>query len=73
MEAVSAASSRNQLETILCAKCGIALEPVKTTGSYLGFKFPVELFGCKACGKVYVPETLVRTKIAEVEKLLEEK
>jgi len=61
------------LDKVFCVKCGLELEPVRTTGSYLGYKFPVELFGCKGCGKIYVTEALVRTKIAEVETTLEEK
>jgi hypothetical protein len=57
----------------MCAQCDCELETVKTTGYYLGYRFQVELQGCPHCGYLYIPEELVRTKIAEVESLLEQK
>jgi hypothetical protein len=41
--------------------------------SYLGNSFPVDLPRCRKCGQVYVPEDLALGKMAEVEKLLEDK
>jgi hypothetical protein len=61
------------LDKIECEKCKCALESVKTTGNYLGYRFQVELQGCPKCGQVFVPEELVRTKIAELESALEQK
>jgi phage FluMu protein Com len=63
----------DDLDRIRCAKCDRGLETTDVTGDYLGYKFPVQLMGCPSCGQVYVPEDLVRTKIAEVEALLEQK
>jgi NAD-dependent SIR2 family protein deacetylase len=61
------------LDRIKCEKCGVYLETVKTSAAYLGFRFPVDLPGCPSCGRIYVPEDLVRTRIAELETMLEEK
>jgi hypothetical protein len=57
----------------LCAACGIALEPAKVEISYLGSAFPVELLRCSKCGIVFIPEDLALTRMAEAEKILEDK
>jgi hypothetical protein len=57
----------------LCAACGIALERGKVEIAYLGSAFPVELQRCPCCGIVYIPEELVLTRMAEAEKILEDK
>jgi hypothetical protein len=46
---------------------------IRASAAYLGYRFPVELPGCPVCGKLYVPEDLVKTKVTELETMLEEK
>lgn len=56
-----------------CARCSIPLEKGAVNISYLGSMFPVELLRCPRCGQVLIPEDLALGKMAEVEKLLEDK
>jgi hypothetical protein len=57
----------------LCLKCNVPLEMGKVDISYLGNAFPVDLPRCPGCGQVYIPEDLAIGKMAEIEKLLEDK
>ncbi|MGC8493917.1 MAG: DVU_1557 family redox protein [Syntrophobacteraceae bacterium] len=57
----------------LCSRCGLALEIGKVDVGYLGSVFPVDLYRCPKCGQTFVPEDLAEGKMAEVEKLLEDK
>ncbi|MDA8307269.1 MAG: hypothetical protein M0Z81_10620 [Deltaproteobacteria bacterium] len=57
----------------LCSKCGLPLEIGKVDVGYLGSVFPVDLYRCSQCGQVFVPEDIAQGKMAEVEKLLEDK
>ncbi len=54
-------------------KCSLPLEMAKVPISYLGNEFPVDLLKCPGCGLVFIPEDLALGKMAEVEKLLEDK
>lgn len=63
----------SQREAIICHTCGIALQLGKVTLSYLGSKFPVELYRCSECGLVYIPEDLTQGKMQQVEEALEDK
>ena len=56
-----------------CAACGIPLEMAKVEVGYMGSKYPVNVPRCPRCGLVFVPEQLALGKMAEVEKLLEDK
>lgn len=58
---------------IMCVKCGIHLTLGKTTLSYLGSSFPVELYKCAQCGLAFIPEDLARGKMEKVERALEDK
>jgi hypothetical protein len=49
------------------------MEMGKVAISYLGNAFPVDLPRCPGCGQVYIAEDLALGKMAEVEKLLEDK
>ena len=61
-------------ETVwLCTKCELPLEIGKVNVSYLGGTFPVDLLRCPRCGMVFVPEELALGKMADVERLLEDK
>jgi DNA-directed RNA polymerase subunit RPC12/RpoP len=57
----------------LCMKCSLPLELGKVNVGYLGSMFPVDLLRCSRCGQVFIPEDLAVGKMAEVEKLLEDK
>jgi hypothetical protein len=56
-----------------CAKCGVPLEMGKVEVGYMRSKYPVDLPRCPRCGLVFIPEELALGKMAEVEKLLEDK
>ena len=56
-----------------CAKCNSELELRKVVVSYLDGSFPVELPVCKVCGQVFIPESLAKGRMAEVETTLEDK
>lgn len=60
-------------EELICVKCGIPLTVGKVTLAYLGSNFPVELPKCPKCGLVYIPESLARGKMHQVETALEDK
>lgn len=53
--------------------CGRPLEPCVAKAEYLGSGFALTLLGCAECGMVLVPEALALGKMAEVERLLEDK
>jgi len=56
-----------------CARCGETLEPGKVTVAYMKSRFTVDLMKCSECGLVFIPEDLATGKMAEVEKILEDK
>ena len=62
-----------EAEEWLCASCGVALELGVVEVAYMGSKYPVELPKCPKCGIVFVPEDLAVGKMAEIEKILEDK
>ena len=57
----------------ICGKCKLPLETKSVNVSYLGAGYPVELYICPTCGMVLVPEALAVGKMAEVERILEDK
>ena len=65
-------NAEKQLQ-IICDKCGIPLTLGKVRLAYLGSVFPVELYKCPQCDLVYIPESLARGKMQEVEAALEDK
>jgi glutamate synthase (NADPH) small chain len=56
-----------------CVECGIALAPAKVQLTYLGYAFTAELPACPRCGLAMVSEDAALHRIAEGEKLLEDK
>lgn len=56
-----------------CASCGTPLEPGIVEIAYLGSSFPVDLYCCPRCGIVFIPEELALTRMAEAERMLEDK
>lgn len=57
----------------VCAACGGPLQPAPVELEYMESLFNVELPCCLRCGMVLVPEELAQGKMAEVERLLEDK
>lgn len=57
----------------MCSKCGVPLQKGKVNVAYMQGMFPVDLQRCPDCGQVFIPEELALGKMAEVEKLLEDK
>ena len=57
----------------LCARCNVELTQSKVEIYYMGSGYPVDLPRCPKCGQVFIPEKLATTKMAEIEKLLEDK
>ena len=57
----------------MCLRCNLPLEMGKVAVNYMGNSFPVDLPRCPGCGQVFVQEDLALGKMAEVEKLLEDK
>ena len=61
-------------ESILkCSKCHVPLEEMEVTFCYLERQFRHKVPRCPKCGQVYIPEALAKGRMAEVEKLLEDK
>ncbi|MHB8072413.1 hypothetical protein E4K67_07575 [Desulfosporosinus fructosivorans] len=58
---------------VVCYKCNVALELRKSEVSYQGYKFVADLHRCPSCGQAYISEELVKGKMKQVEKELEEK
>jgi len=58
---------------LVCAKCGVELEPARVGFEYLGHVFHAEAPKCPKCGQAFVPEEMARGRMAEVEAALEDK
>jgi hypothetical protein len=56
-----------------CNSCSVLLEMRKVEVEYRGSKYPVELPRCPKCGIVFISEELAVGKMAEIERLLEDK
>jgi hypothetical protein len=57
----------------ICARCGKSLVVRQVNITYLGSGYPVDLLQCPQCGMALIPEELALGKMAEVEKILEDK
>ena len=58
---------------LICNRCGVPLEKIKVNFRYLTKQFEHEVDRCPECGQVYIPESLAKGRMAEVEKILEDK
>ncbi|MEG1973120.1 MAG: DNA-binding protein [Oscillospiraceae bacterium] len=58
---------------LICAQCKKQLEPKKTYFNYLGHSFSTDILKCPQCGEEFIPEELVKGRMAEVEAQLEDK
>ena len=56
-----------------CARCGIDLELAKVQITYVGCGFTIDALRCPQCYLVLVTEDLAVGKLAEAEKVLEDK
>ncbi len=56
-----------------CVRCDLPLKTESVGVSYLGNTFPVDLLRCPNCGLTLVTEDTALGKMADVEKLLEDK
>jgi len=56
-----------------CADCNVQLALGQVTVSYMGNSFTTDMPYCPRCGLVVVSEELAMGKMAEVEKILEDK
>ena len=57
----------------ICAKCAAALVPKKKLFSYMDSTFSHEVPRCPVCGMVFISKELADGKMAEVERLMEDK
>ncbi len=58
---------------LICDKCREEMVLAPTNFTYLGHAFRTEVLRCPACGQVFIPEDLVKGRMAEVELMLEDK
>ncbi|ABQ25206.1 DVU_1557 family redox protein [Geotalea uraniireducens] len=56
-----------------CTACGKPLEVVKVSFTYMKGNFEVDLPACSGCGLVLVSEELATGKMADAERILEDK
>lgn len=60
-------------QKMICFGCQRTMEPRTVSFTYLGYKFHTTLLQCPKCGQVFIPEALVKGKMAQVEMSLEDK
>lgn len=58
---------------LICNICHVELKKTKTYFEYLGHSFHADMLRCPECGQVFIPEELVKGRMAEVEMMLEDK
>ena len=58
---------------LICYKCNVELKPTRTHFTYLDHSFYADMPKCPQCGQVYIPESIVKGRMAEVEAELEDK
>ena len=56
-----------------CSACGKPLELAKVGFTYMKGNFEVELPACASCGLVLISEELANGKMADAERILEDK
>lgn len=59
--------------TLVCARCGVGLKEKEISFSYLDHRFTHTLPACPSCGQVFLSEELVNGRVADLEKVFEEK
>ncbi len=61
------------MPNLLCHACRKELQPAKTDFTYLGHTFYADMLRCPDCGQVFIPESMVKGRIQEVEMQMEDK
>jgi hypothetical protein len=56
-----------------CAKCDCDLTSRNVIFTYLGMSFSHEALCCPRCRRVFIPKSLAEGRMAEVEKIMEDK
>ena len=65
--------SLDEVSVWSCAACGQPLKVVKVAFTYMKGNFEVDLPACNGCGMVMISEELATGKMAEAERILEDK
>ena len=60
-------------KNLTCSRSNLTLELHKAHFSYLDHSFSTEVLRCPVCGQVYIPESLAKGKMAQVEVSIEDK
>lgn len=58
---------------MICCACSCRMERKRVDFTYMGHSFFAEALRCPKCGQVYLPEELVRGRVSDVERQLEDK
>jgi len=66
-------ASLDEASQWICMGCNADLVVGKVEVHYMGSGYPVDLSRCPNCGQVFISENLATVKMAEIEKLLEDK
>ena len=66
-------SKRTDAEAYACHNCRTRLALLPVVFRYLGHEFRQEMPRCPNCGKVMIPESFVRTRMHDVEIMVEDK
>ena len=66
------ADQRGVGEKVICRRCQVEMVPKSTFLTIWG-NFHTEILCCPKCGEVYLPEALVKGRMADVERELEDK
>lgn len=61
------------LEHLQCNRCRVPLSKQQADFGYLERAFHAQVFRCPECGQIFIPEDLVKGRMAEVERELEDK
>jgi len=62
-----------EMKKIICCLCEIELEERKMSFSYLGNTFQALMQSCPKCGQIFIAESIVKGRMAEIEAILESK
>ena len=60
-------------QTLICDKCNVELEEREVEFKYLDRAFRHKVPRCPQCGQVFIPADLVKGRMKDVEKMLEDK
>jgi hypothetical protein len=66
-------SAADETQLWRCGACGSPLELAKVGFTYMKGNFEVDLPACRNCGLVLVSEELATGKMADAERILEDK